>query len=86
MTTTQSKITRQGQVTVPAEVRKKLGLAPGSVIEWREVDGEVRVKRASKYASKEIHEALFPTPPVARSLEEMEEGVRSRMRRKYARD
>lgn len=86
MTITQSKITRQGQVTVPAEVRKRLGLAPGSVIEWREIDGEILVARASKYESREIHQALFPTPPSPRSLAELEEGLRDRMRRKYAGD
>lgn len=82
----QSKITSQGQVTVPAEVRKRLGLAPGSVIEWREVDGQTVVVRASKYVSEEIHRALFPEAPVPRSLEEIDEGLRQRARRKHARD
>jgi len=82
----QSKITSQGQVTVPAEIRKSLGLAPGSVIEWREVDGEIVVARASKYVSAEIHRALFPRPPARRSLMELDEGVRNRMRRKHAGD
>src|SRR5690349_5426920 len=31
-----SKITAQGQISVPAEVRRKLGLGPGSVLEWEE--------------------------------------------------
>jgi AbrB family looped-hinge helix DNA binding protein len=84
MAITQSKITSQGQVTVPAEVRRKLGLAPGSVIEWREVDGEIVVARASKYVSEEIHQKLFPSPPARRSLEELDEGVRTRMRRRHA--
>jgi len=86
MTITESKITRQGQVTIPAEIRRKLGLAPGSVIEWREIDGEVRVARAAKYDSEQIHRALFSTPPEPRRLEELDEGVRQRMRRKHARD
>lgn len=82
----QSRITSQGQVTVPAEVRRRLGLAPGSVIEWREVDGQTVVVRASKYVSGEIHEALFPEAPTPRSLEEIDEGLRQRTRRKHARD
>jgi len=86
MVITQSKITSQGQVTVPAEIRKSLGLAPGSVIEWREIDGEIVVARASKYVSEEIHQALFPRPPARRSLEELDEGIRDRMRRKHAGD
>ena len=83
MVVTQSKITRQGQVTVPVEVRKRLGLAPGSVIEWRDVGGEIVVARASKHDSEEIHRALFPKPPSHRSLEQLEDGVRARMRRKH---
>ncbi|HEY5957433.1 MAG TPA: AbrB/MazE/SpoVT family DNA-binding domain-containing protein [Polyangiaceae bacterium] len=31
-----SKLTAQGRVSVPAEIRRKLGLAPGSVLEWEE--------------------------------------------------
>jgi AbrB family looped-hinge helix DNA binding protein len=34
-----SKVTAQGQISVPAEVRKKLGIGPGSILEWEE-DGE----------------------------------------------
>ena len=86
MRVVQSKITSQGQVTVPAELRKRLGLAPGSVIEWREVDGEIVVTRASKYRSEEIHQAIFAKPPARRSLKELDEGVRDRMRRKHAGD
>ncbi len=86
MAITQSKITRQGQVTIPAEIRRRLGLAPGSVIEWRESGGEIVVARASKYVSEEIHRALFSTLPAPRSLEELDEGVRERMRRKHAGD
>jgi AbrB family looped-hinge helix DNA binding protein len=29
-----SKVTAQGQISVPAEVRKKLGIGPGSTLEW----------------------------------------------------
>lgn len=86
MSIAQSKITRQGQVTVPAEIRKRLGLAPGSTVEWREVDGEIVVARASKHDSREIHEVLFPVSPRPVSLEDLDEGIRSRMRRKHEGD
>ena len=39
MAIAQSKVTAQGQISVPAEVRRKLGIGPGSVLEWDE-DGE----------------------------------------------
>jgi len=34
MAVAQSKLTAQGQISVPAVIRKKLGLGPGSVLEW----------------------------------------------------
>ena len=36
----ESKITAQGQVSVPARIRRRLGLTPGSKIEWCESGGE----------------------------------------------
>ena len=86
MESIESKITSQGQVSVPARIRRKLGLTPGSRLEWCERGDEVIVRRASKYSSLDIHEAVFGTPPARRSVEEMDEGIRSRMRRRHARD
>ena len=83
---TESKITAQGQVSVPARIRRRLGLTPGSKIEWCEVGDDVIVRRASKYSSRDIHEAVFDTPPQRRSVAEMDEGIRSMARRTHARD
>ena len=82
----ESKITAQGQVSVPARIRRRLGLTPGSKIEWCESGGEVVVRRASKFSSRDIHEAVFDKPPAPRSVAEMDEGIRSRARRKHAGD
>jgi antitoxin PrlF len=60
MAIAQSKVTAQGQISVPAEVRKKLGVGPGSVLEWHEQDGGVVVRRAGRFSSAEIHQTLFP--------------------------
>lgn len=86
MTTATSRITAQGQTSVPAAVRRKLGLSPGTVLEW-ETDGvTVTVRRARKYTSDDIHKVLFPDgPPKARTVEEMDEGIAEYMRRKHAR-
>ncbi|HEY3452906.1 MAG TPA: AbrB/MazE/SpoVT family DNA-binding domain-containing protein [Myxococcales bacterium] len=80
-----SKITAQGQISVPAEVRRKLGLSPGSVIEWDEEDDKIIVRRAGRYSSEDIHQALFPTPPKPRTLEELKEGIRHHLARRHAR-
>lgn len=88
MAIAQSKLTKQGQISVPAEVRKRLGLAPGSVLSWEEKDGEVIVRRARKYTSEDIHRYLFPNGPPKKRLgkKEIEEGIAKYMREKHARD
>ena len=81
----ESKITSQGQVSIPARIRRKLGVGPGSTVEWHERGEEVVVRRASKYSSLDVHKAMFSSPPARRSVEDMDEGIRSRMRRTHAR-
>jgi AbrB family looped-hinge helix DNA binding protein len=80
-----SKITAQGQISVPAEVRRKLGVRPGSVIEWDREGENVVVRRAGRYGFEDIHRALFPKgPPRSRTIEEMKRGVRRRARKRFA--
>jgi antitoxin PrlF len=82
----QSKLTAQGQISVPAEVRKKLGVGPGSVLEWEERDGDVIVRRAGRYSWSDVRNALFPkAAPRARTLDELKEGRQKYIRRKHAR-
>ena len=83
MAVAKSKITKQGQITVPATIREKLGIAPGSTLEWHEAGGEIVVRRAAHYSSEDIHAALFPSAPSPRTTDEMKDGIRARMRRKY---
>ena len=44
----QSRMTSKGQVTVPVEVRRKLGLKQGDKVEFRESAGETVITRAAK--------------------------------------
>jgi antitoxin PrlF len=81
-----SKLTAQGQISVPADVRKKLGIGPGSILEWEEEDNRIVVRRAARFSSEEIHRALFGVgKPEAKSLDELKEGIRSYARKRYAR-
>ncbi len=85
MTLAHSKLTAQGQISVPAEVRRKLGVGPGSILEWDEEDDQIVVRRAGRYTSEDVHRALFRTPPRPRTVEEMKEGIRRYVKRRHAR-
>lgn len=81
-----SKLTAQGQISVPAAVRRKLGLRPGSVLEWDERGDEIVVRRAGRYSSEDIHAAVFSRgAPAARTARELKEGIRKHIRSRYAR-
>lgn len=86
MAIARSKLTAQGQISVPAEVRRKLGVGPGSVLEWDEEGDAVVVRRSGRYTFKDVRAALFPDgPPPPRSLEELKEGIRRYVRKRHAR-
>jgi antitoxin PrlF len=82
-----SRITTQGQISVPAEIRKKLGVGPGSLLEWSEEGETVVVRRAGRSSFDDIHAAVFPEgAPARKSIAELKEGIRGRMRKRHARD
>ncbi|MES1171631.1 MAG: AbrB/MazE/SpoVT family DNA-binding domain-containing protein [Bacteroidota bacterium] len=85
MTVARSKLTAQGQISVPAEVRRRLGLAPGAVLEWSDEDGRIVVRRAGRFTSEEISKALFATRRRAATLAELKEGLRAHVRKRHAR-
>jgi antitoxin PrlF len=86
MPLSRSKVTSQGQISVPVEVRRKLGIGPGSVLEWNEEGDKITVRRAGTFSSEDIHHALFPAqPPERRTLEELKEGIRRHVRERHAR-
>lgn len=81
-----AKITAQSQISLPAEVRKKLGVSPGNFVEFEEKDGEIVLRRAGRYTFEDIRKVLFPEgPPKRRSLEELKEGIAEHMRQKHGR-
>lgn len=85
----QTKLTSQGQVSVPAAVRKFLHLTPGSVLVWSQEGDRVFVERAARHSTAEVHRALFadgaPDGTPARTLDELKQGIRQRMQRQHAR-
>lgn len=86
MARAQSRVTAQGQISVPAEIRRRLGIGPGSILEWEQEGERVVVRRAARYSSKDIHEAVFAGKrPKHRSLDEIRRAVGQYLSEKHAR-
>jgi antitoxin PrlF len=87
MAVARSKITAQGQISVPAEVRRKLGVGPGSVLEWHEDGDRVIVTRAGRHTSEDVHRAVFSKRrPPARTIDDMKAGIGRYLKTRHARD
>ena len=87
MTIAQSKVTAQGQISIPVEVRKRLGIGPGSVLEWHEQDGNLVVRRAGRFSSSDMHRALFPKgTPNVKQVPDIKAAIRKHIRQRHARD
>ena len=87
MAIAQSKLTAQGQISVPMDVRRKLGLGPGSVLEWDEDGDRIFVRRVARFSSADIHAAVFAGKnPDPHTIAELKEGIRRYARKRHARD
>jgi len=86
MSTAQSRLTAQGQVSVPAKIRKHLAIGPGAVLEWVADGDQVVVRRAGRHTSEDIHRALFRSKPRPRTVQELRAGRAAYVKNKHARD
>ena len=81
-----SKLTAQGQISIPAEVRRKLGLSAGSSIEWVENENGFQVKRAGKYTIEDLRQVFFKEGvPPHKTDEELKEGISDYVKEQHAR-
>jgi AbrB family looped-hinge helix DNA binding protein len=81
-----SKLTAQGQISVPAEVRRRLGVGPGAILEWDQEGERIVVRRSARYTSEDIHRAVFPEGrPRRRTIRDMEQGIGRHVRERHAR-
>lgn len=84
----QTRLTSQGQVSVPAAVRKFLHLMPGSTLVWSQDGERIVVERAKRHSTAEVHQALFGgTAAVvapAKTLAELKQGIRQRVQQRHA--
>jgi len=87
----QTKLTSQGQVSVPAAVRNFLHLMPGSVLVWSQQGDRIVVERARRHSTQEVHAVLFSDDQPealapAKTLDALKQGIREKMRRRHAGD
>ncbi len=54
----QSRMTRQGHVTIPDDVRERLGLRPGDLVTFEQADGSVRVVKGTEADVPSIEDRL----------------------------
>ena len=81
-----SKVSEDGTTSIPPELSKKLGLGPGSEIDWYEEDGKVIVRRTANYTFEDIYRIVFGGRKLKpHTVAQMDEGIRQYIR-KYARD
>lgn len=68
-----STISSKGQITVPAEVRSKLGLVPGTPVEFELRSSEVVLRKGVKgtHPVDQVFGLLRLQKPVDRLLDEM---------------
>lgn len=86
MATAHSRLTAQGQVSVPAQIRKHLAIGPGAVLEWVAEGDRVVIRRAGRHTSTDIHRKLFKSRPRKRTLKELKAGRAAHARKKHAGD
>jgi AbrB family looped-hinge helix DNA binding protein len=80
----EAKMTSKGQITVPKDIRLKLGLKPGDRIRFLlEADGRVRLMPAKRDISELV--GILPKPNRVVSIEEMDEAIARAVAEKYAR-
>ena len=79
----------QRRQILPARVGRQsmladtLGVGPGSVLEWDEQDDQVVVRRAGRYTSQDVHNALFPKKAPKGKPADVKEAIRTHIRKRF---
>jgi AbrB family looped-hinge helix DNA binding protein len=67
-------VTAKGQVTLPVEVRRRLGLKPGSKLEFVVIDGD-RLEAIPVSETVSSLKGMVPKPRKALSLADMDKAI-----------
>lgn len=80
----EAKMTSKGQITLPKDIRDRLGLRQGDRVRFIvEDDGRVRLLPAKRDISELV--GILPKPKRSYSLEEIDEAMQKAVAEKYAR-
>ncbi len=78
----EAKMTSKGQITLPKDIRERLGLRQGDRVRFLlEADGRVRLMPANRDISELV--GILPKPRRALSIEEMDEGIARHVTEKF---
>jgi len=69
-------VTSKGQITIPADVRRRLGLESGDRVEFVEVDGGFAIKPATD--DVRVLKGLLRKPATPVSISQMNAAIRAR--------
>jgi bifunctional DNA-binding transcriptional regulator/antitoxin component of YhaV-PrlF toxin-antitoxin module len=84
MSLAKSRITAQGQVSIPVSVMRQFGLAPGEVITWGTLEGHLVIEKAGLYSLADVQSALKLPKGLHKTDEELRAGIKARTRAKHA--
>ena len=68
-----SKVTAQGQISVPAEVRKRLAIRPGTQLIWSLSENGDMVIKPKKYSLEDTQKILADGPDIRLDDNELQE-------------
>jgi len=80
----QSRITAQGQVSIPVNIMRQFGLAPGETVAWDFRDGHLVVEKAGNYSVADVRKALKLPKGTHKTEAEIRAGIKARVRAKHA--
>ena len=80
-----SRVTRQNRISVPAEVRRKFAIRPGTVLEWHVVGNELVVRPRRVTLSTLRSEFRRMIGARRASLSELKKGKLAAVRAKHSR-
>ena len=64
----ESTMTTKGQIVIPAKLRKRYGLTPGTKVYFIERDQEIMLQPVTKEYLKSVHGMLINETPVIKEL------------------